>query len=257
MTSGGQYMVRPEAVRSAVGNVGGIIVSAMNVVLDFEALIVPPTSFAAIGATVAGQNTAMQGHQVGSLQMLLKLLQDVNSLVKQCVDDYDSADQQVAAAYGGQPTAPQAGSPLWSSPIAPQLANYAMNDSAGASGEPYAVGNVLDYMGHVGLGDMASHPITDVSFHDANGFANWLDASPDNQARAGVIGIYSGTVRTLADVPGGVHSGDIVVANSGDHAIAVVGTDGGLFNHGPVAADLTSGANVRVYRPTPAPTLLS
>ena len=106
MTSGGQYMVRPEAVRSAVGNVGGIIVSAMNVVLDFEALIVPPTSFAAIGATVAGQNTAMQGHQVGSLQMLLKLLQDVNSLVKQCVDDYDSADQQVAASYGGQPTAP-------------------------------------------------------------------------------------------------------------------------------------------------------
>jgi uncharacterized protein YukE len=253
MTSG-QYTVRPEAMRSAVGNVGGIIVSAMNVVLDLEALIVPPTSFAMIGGTVATQNTAMQGHQVGSLQMLLKLLQDVNSLVKQCVDDYDAADQQVAASFGGQPGAAQTGSSLWSSAVAPQLGTYAMNDSAGASGEPHALGNILDYMGQVGVG---SHPITDVAFHDANGFANWLDASPDNQARAGVVGIYSGVVRSLGDVPGGVHSGDIVVADSGNQTIAVVGTDGQLFNHGPVDAGLISGANVRVYRPNPAPTVLS
>jgi len=244
MTSSGQYTVRPEAVRSTVGNVGGIIVSAMNVVLDLESLIVAPTSFATIGATVAGQNTAMQGHQVSSLQLLLKLLQDVNSLVKQCVDDYDSADQQVAASFGGSSTA--AGSPLWSSPIAPQLASFATNDSAGAPGEPHAVGNVLDYMSHVGLG-----PPPGVSFHDADGFANWLDASPGNQAQAGLIGIYSGTVRTLTDVPGGVHSGDIVVADTGgDQTIAVVGADGQLVNHGPVSA--LHDASVRVYRPTPS-----
>ena len=248
MTSGGgQYTVRPEAVRSAVGNVGGIIVSAMNVVLDLEALIVPPTSFAAIGGTVAGQNTAMHGHQVNSLQMLLKLLQDVNALVKKCVDDYDTADQQVAVSYGGQPAAPQAGSPLWSSPVAPQLATHAMNDSAGAPGEPQALGNVLNYMGQVGLGQLGSHPITDGSFHDAGTFADWLDASPDHQARVGVIGIYAGTVRTFADVPGGVHSGDVVVAGQ---TIGVVANEGQLVNHGPV--DLASGANIRVYRPTPA-----
>jgi uncharacterized protein YukE len=239
--SNAQYTVRPEAVRSTVGNVGGIIVSAMNVVLDLESMIVAPTSFATIGTTVAGQNTVMQGHQVSSLQMLLKLLQDVNSLVKQCVDDYDSADQHVAASFGGQPAA-ATGSPLWSSPLAPQLATYATNDSAGAPGEPHAVGNVLDYMSHVGL---ATPP--GVAFHDASGFANWLDASPANQAQAGLIGIYSGTVRTLTDVPGGVHSGDIVVS---DQTIGVVGADGQLVNHGPVSAP--HDATVRVYRPTPA-----
>lgn len=241
-TSSDQYVVRPEAVRSTVGNVGGIIVSAMNVVLDLESLIVAPTSFATIGATVAGQNTAMQGHQVGSLQLLLKLLQDVNSLVKQCVDDYDSADQKVAASFGGSSPAPAAGSPLWSSPLAPQLATYASNDSAGAPGEPHALGNVLDYMSHVGL---ATPP--GVTFHDADGFANWLDASPSNQAHAGLIGIYSGTVRTLTDVPGGVHGGDIVVSGQ---AIGVVDADGQLVNHGLVGAP--HDATVRVYRPTPA-----
>jgi uncharacterized protein YukE len=240
MTSSGHYTVRPEAVRSTVGNVGGIVVSAMNVVQDLESMVVAPTSFATIGTTVASQNMVMQGHQVSSLQLLLKLLQDVNSLVKQCVDDYDSADQHVAAALGGTP--PAAGSPLWSSPIAPQLATYATNDSAGAAGEPYAVGNILDYMGHVGL---ATPP--GVTFHDASSFANWLDASPANQAQAGLIGIYSGTIRTLTDVPGGVHSGDIVVS---DQTIGVVGADGQLVNHGPVSSP--HDASVRVYRPTPA-----
>lgn len=245
MTNPGQYTVQPEAARSAVGNVGGIIVSAMNIVHDLGSLVVAPTSFATIGASVAGQNTAMQAHQVSSMQLLLTLLQNVNSLVKQCVDNYDTADQQVAAAYGGQP-ATQAGSPLWSSPAAPQLASYATSDSAGAPGQPHDVGNVLNYMSHAGLG---AHP--GVSFQNADGFADWLDASPANQAEAGVIGVYSGGVHTLADVPGGVQSGDIVVADAGgDQTIAVVGTDGQLVNHGPVVSPVD--ATVRVYRPTPS-----
>ncbi|HZC69176.1 MAG TPA: WXG100 family type VII secretion target [Jatrophihabitans sp.] len=243
----GEYTVRPEALRGAVGNVGGVIVSAMNVVRDLEALLIAPTSFAAIGSTVAGQNTAMQGQQVSSLQLLLKLLQDVNALVRRCADDYDSADQQVAVSYGGSsPTS--AGSGLWSSQAGPQLAGHAITDSAGAPGEPHSVGNVLDYLGRTGLSSLGSTGVPD----HAGGFADWLDASPDNQARAGVVGVYAGAVRTLDDVPGGVQRGDIVVVDAvalRDPVIGVVGGNSQLLNHGPVTPDFASGADVRVYRP--------
>lgn len=249
MTSG-QYCVRPEAMRSAVGNIGGIILSAMNTLLDLESLIVAPTSFAVIGSSVAGENTAMHGNQVSSLQLLLQVLQDVNGLVKQCADDYESADQEVAWAYGGPPAAPDGHSGLWSSPTAPTLAHFAMNDSAGAPGEPHAVGNVLGYLSQVG---MSRQPITDVTFDDANGFADWLDESPHHQARIGVVGVYAGTVRDLGDVPGGVHRGDIVVSDAGGPpVIGVVGAHGTLYNHGVLSPECTQGATIRVYRPTPA-----
>src|SRR5882757_4294391 len=49
----GQYEVRPEAMRSAVGNIGGIIMQTVNAVLDLEKLVLAPTSFAMIGDAVA------------------------------------------------------------------------------------------------------------------------------------------------------------------------------------------------------------
>src|SRR5438128_12171340 len=99
MTSAGQYNVTPEAVRSIVGNVGGVIMQTVNTVLDLEKLVVPPTSFATIGTAVASANTAMQTQQVAAMRSLLSLLQQVNNLVKQSVDAYDTADQAVAQAY--------------------------------------------------------------------------------------------------------------------------------------------------------------
>ncbi|KAA2266470.1 WXG100 family type VII secretion target [Solihabitans fulvus] len=257
--STGQYQARPEAMRSTVGNVGGIIMQTINVALELESMLVSPSSFGMFGSAVASANTAMQGQQVAALQSLLKLLQEVNDLVKRSADDYEAADQAVSAGYGGHSTGGSTPSSMWSSPTASQLATYALNDSVGVGGEPHSVGNVLDYMGRVGLGDLGTKPITDVQFHDVDGFANWLDASPDNQARVGVIGVYSGTVRDLGDVPGGVHGGDVVVVDSrnvadpSQHVIGIAGTGGQLYNHGPISPDFGGLANVRIYRPMSAP----
>ncbi len=245
-----QYTVRPEAMRSAVGNVGGILLQAVTTVLELESLLISPTSFATIGASVAGQNTAMQAQQVTTLRSLLNLLTQINQLVKTSADGYDAADQAVSIGYGGQPSS--ASSSLWSSPTAGQLATTAM--AAGTTpGQGNDVGSVLGYMSHAGMGDLSSN-----QFGSATGFANWLDASPDHQAQAGVIGVYSGTARDLSAVPGGVHSGDVVVVDHpSTQAIGVVGSNGQLYNGGPIQPDFSDGAEVRVYRPMSVPSDVS
>ncbi|EWM17067.1 hypothetical protein [Kutzneria sp. 744] len=243
----GQYEVRPEAMRSAVGNIGGIIMQTVNAVLDLEALVLAPTSFAMIGDAVASGNVAMQAQQVAALQSLLKGLQAVNDLIKKSADAYDDADRAVAQGFGGSPSAGTANTAsLWSSPAAGLVAAQAFNDSVGGAGDPHSVANVLDYLGHAGLG----HDSSAGQFaHDSTGFANWLDSSPDHQAQVGVIGVYSGVARNLGDIPGGVHAGDVVVVNS---AIGVAGAGGQLYNHGLLTPEFGGLAMVRVYRPMPA-----
>ena len=242
----GQYVVSPEAMRSAVGNIGGIIMQTVNAVLDLEALVLMPTSFAMIGDAVASGNVAMQAQQVAALQSLLKGLQAVNDLVKRSADAYDDADRAVAQGFGGKPTTSQGTASLWSSPAAGQVAATAFTDSVGGAGDPHSVSNVLDYLGKAGLG----HDSSAGQFaNDSTGFANWLDASPDHQAQVGVIGVYSGVARNLGDIPGGVHAGDVVMVNS---TIGIAGTGGQLYNHGLLTPDFGALATVRVYRPMPA-----
>jgi uncharacterized protein YukE len=241
----GQYELRPEAVRSAVGNVGGIIMQAITVLLDLESMIVPPTSFAAIGSAVASANTALQGQQVTAMRSLLTLLQEVNDLVRRTADDYDSADRAVAQGFGGPAPTQVAAQALWSSPAAAQLAGVAVGDSgAGAS---RSAGTVVGYLTQAGLGTGASAPTG-----SPQEFTAWLDATPDNQAALGVIGVYSGAARGFADVPGGVHNGDLVVIDpgaTGDPMIGIIGNSGQLYNNGPVRPRFGEVATLRVYRP--------
>jgi uncharacterized protein YukE len=242
----GQYEVRPEAMRSAVGNIGGIIMQTVNAVLDLEKLVLAPTTFAMIGDAVASGNIAMQAQQVAALQSLLKGLQAVNDLIKKSADAYAEADRAVAQGFGGGSAGTANTASLWSSPAAGLVAASAFNDSLGGAGDPHSVANVLDYLGHAGLG----HDSSAGQFaHDSAGFANWLDASPDHQAQVGVIGVYSGVARNLGDIPGGVHAGDVVVVDS---AIGVAGAGGQLYNHGLITPDFGGLAMVRVYRPMPA-----
>jgi uncharacterized protein YukE len=256
MVTTGQYDVRPEAIRSTVGNVGGIIVQAVNTVLDLESTVVAPTSFATIGSAVASANTEMQGQQVAAMRSLLTLLQQVNAQVKQSADDYDSADAAVAAGYGGQTggagTATQTRTGLWSSPAGAQLASYAIGDSTGNSGQPHSAGNVVGYLMGVGLGQQGG---ADAPTGSAGEFTAWLDASPDHQADLGVIGVYSGVARSLGDVPGGVHNGDMVIIDPGSGAsgtntvLGIIGNSNQLYNNGLVQPDFGGVATLRVYRP--------
>lgn len=248
MTSAGQYTVSPEAVRSVVGNVGGIIMQTMNTVLDLEKMVVAPTSFATIGSAVASANTQLQTQQLTAMRSLLSLLQQVNDLVKQSVDDYDSADQAVASGFGaGQGATPATQTGLFSSSAGAQVAAQAVGAGTGPSTQPDSVGNVVGYLTAAGVGSAAGVPTTNP--HD---FVSWLDADPQHQAGLGVIGVYSGTARGLGDVPGGVHPGDLVVVDpgsSGDATLGVVGNSGGIHNAGLVQPDFGAAATLRVYRP--------
>lgn len=251
----GQYTVSPEAVRSIVGNVGGIVMQTMTTVLDLEKMIVAPASFATIGTAVASANTQLQTQQVTALRSLLSLLQKVNDLVRTSVDAYDSADQAVATGYGGR-TAPAGTTPstgLWSSPAATQVAAQAVGAGTGMSAQPTSVSNVVGYLTAAGVGQGAGHAaIPTSSPHD---FVSWLDASPDHQAELGVIGVYSGAARGFGDVPGGVHNGDVVVIDPGSGAgdpattLGVIANSGQLYNNGLVQPDFGDVATLRVYRP--------
>lgn len=251
MTSTGQYDVSPEAVRSVVGNVGGIIMQTMNSVLELESMIVAPTSFATIGSAVASANTQLQGQQVASMRSLLTLLQQVNDLVKRSVDDYDSADQAVATGYGGQQTGTTpTSSDLWSSPAGAAVAGQAVAAGTGTSPQPHSVSNVVGYLTGAGVGSAAGVPTS-----NPQDFVSWLDASPDHQAGLGVIGVYSGAARGFGDVPGGVHDGDLAVIEPGAGAsdpgtmLGVIGNSGQLYNNGLVQPDFGAVATLRVYRP--------
>ncbi len=251
----GRYEASPEAMRATVGNVGGILVQAINTLLDLESALVEPASFSTLGSAVAGANTELQGQQIRAMRSLLDLLRQTNDSVHDSANGYDDADRDVAGSFGGTGGA-STRSPLWHSSSAADLAGYAVHDSTGAQGEPHSVPNVLGYLTRAGLGELAQRPVAGSLFADPTGFADWLDHSPDHQSQLGVIGVYSGQVRSLADVPG-IQSGDVVVADpSGPDdsgaLIGVAGGDGQLYNHGPVGSDLPYGGEVRVYRPLPA-----
>jgi uncharacterized protein YukE len=251
MTSAGQYTVSPEAVRSVVGNVGGIVMQTMNMVLELEAMVVSPTSFATIGSAVASANTQLQGQQVATMRSLLALLQQVNNLVKTSADAYDSADQAVATGFGGQHTpagtTPSA-SGLWSSPTGSLVASQAVGAGTGVAAAPGSVTNVVGYLNAAGLGANAQAPTS-----SPNAFVSWLDTNPQHQAGLGVIGVYSGMARGFGDVPGGVHNGDVVAIDPGTTGdftqLGVIGNSGSLYNNGLVQPDFGDVATLRVYRP--------
>jgi uncharacterized protein YukE len=256
MSGAGEYRAQPEAMRSTVGNVGGIIVQGINAVADLERTVIAPTSFATFGGAVAAANTAMQSQQVTALRRLLTLLQQVNDLVKKSADEYQAADEAVSGGFGGRPASGSGGllSQIWGNAGASELATHAINDSAGAAGEPRSVGNMLRYLGDMGMGQLGSHPITDTRFRGVADFNDWLGGDADNQARVGVIEVFSGTARSFGDVPGGVLGGDLVVVEPmphtrGESVIGIAGDGGRLYNHGPVSADIHGLAILSVYRP--------
>ncbi|MEO9240563.1 MAG: WXG100 family type VII secretion target, partial [Jatrophihabitantaceae bacterium] len=144
-----------------------------------------------------------------------------------------------------------------------QLASVAMAH-AGPASDGHSVDSVLGYLDRAGLGQLSSHPLEAGSFSSPTSLVNWLDTDPDNQTRIGVIGVYSGDSGNLADVPGGLHTGDLVYVarwqlTGGDGAsyastehtsLGVVGSDGQLYNDGQVStADWHGVTNLRVYRP--------
>ncbi|MYW97734.1 WXG100 family type VII secretion target [Amycolatopsis rubida] len=256
MGTTGEYRAEPEAMRSTVGNVGAVIAHGINAVADLEKLVLQPTTFASFGSVVAAANEALHSQQVTAVRSLLQVLQEINGLVKHSADAYQSADEAVSEGYGGGHARSSGASlaSIWGAPHAAHLAEAAITDSAGAHGEPSSVGNVLRYLGDADLGRLAEHPLTDARFHGVADFNDWLAGDADNQARVGLIEVYSGTARTFGDVPGGVHSGDVVVVEplllAGRHPVIGVAGDGGaLYNHGLLDPGLGGLAKVSVYRP--------
>ncbi len=249
------YEVRPEAVRSVVGNVTGTLMQILRTVVELEQMELPPSAYGAIGAPVATAGSAMRSQLAENLRSLLSVLQETNELAQRSADDYEAADRSVAVSFGGtgDATAPAGAALSGENRLAGELAGIAMADSGYPRGEPQSVGNIVDYLTRAGLGQLRGQPLTDVSFPGPTAFADWLDTDPSHQERAGVIGVYSGEMTRRDELSGVVQQGDVVVGQPlpafGDApVVAVAGADGQLYNHGPVdAAPWLS--RVRVYRP--------
>lgn len=237
MTDAGQDAVSREAVRSVVGNVGGIVMRTMTMVRDLEAMVVAPASFATIGSAVASANTRMQGTQVATMRSLLTLLQQVSNLVQTSVDANDTADQVVVTS---------ASTGLWSAAAGARVAARAV--TARGTPQPDSVRNVVGYLNAAGLGVGTTPPTS-----SPQDFVSWLDACPRHQAGLGVIGVYSGTARDFGDVPDGVRDGDVVGIDPGASgtttAIGVIGNACRFYNNGLVQPDFGDVATLRVYRP--------
>jgi uncharacterized protein YukE len=256
MGTTGEYRAEPEAMRSTVGNVGGIIANGINAVSDLEKLVLQSSAFAGFGSVVAAANEALHSEQVSAVRSLLQLLQEINGLVKHSADAYQRADEAVSDGYGGgSGSSAPAPTSIWGAPHAAQLAETAITDSVGSHhGQPSSVGNVLRYLDVANLGRLSEQPLTDSRFNGVADFNDWLAGDADNQARVGLIEVYAGTARTFGDVPGGVQSGDVVVVEPLRHfhhspVIGVAGDGGALYNHGLVDPNLGGLAKVSVYRP--------
>jgi hypothetical protein len=130
------------------------------------------------------------------------------------------------------------------------VAGQAIGAGTGTSTQPDSVSNVVGYLTSAGVGTQGATGVPTSSPHE---FVAWLDASPDNQAGLGVIGVYSGAARGFGDVPGGVLDGDMVVVDPGASGagtvLGVIGNSGQLYNNGLVQPEFGSVATLRVYRP--------
>jgi uncharacterized protein YukE len=258
----GQYAARPEAMRAAVGNVGGLIMRASGTLAAFEQLDMGPIPFASIGSAVGSASTTLQGRQVLALRSLLLLLQNVSSKVQQSADSYQDADRAVAASYSGEQVAPHTGPQIWSSSAGTAVADRAISDSdASDIATPHRAESVIGYLagdpGEPGPG-APSGPLVCLPTGSAADLAAWLADSPAHQAQLGVVAVFEGTVRGLDDTPGQLHPGDLVCIEPGTDAadrqvtIGVVVGDGGLHNHGRLSPDFGGVAQVHVYRPVSA-----
>jgi uncharacterized protein YukE len=256
----GQYAARPEAMRAAAGNVGGLIMRASGTLAAFEQLDMGPLPFASIGSAVGSASTALQGRQVSALRSLLLLLQSVSSKVQQSADSYQDADRAVAASYGGTPAAAHTGPQIWSSSAGTTVASCAVRDSdTGSEPTPHRAESVIGYLAGADLGELGpgapGRPLVSVPSGSAADLAAWLADNPAHQAQFGVVAVYEGTAHGLDDTPGQLRPGDLVCIEPGTDAadrqvtIGVVGNDNGLHNHGRLSPDFGGVAQVHVYRP--------
>lgn len=269
MVSTGRHAVQREAVRAMAGNVGGIILRAVNAVMDLETMPAPPAALAALGGTrtdgtvngtvnggtanagtvnggavnggaASTAETTRRNQRTAAVRALLGLLREINDLVTWGVD-------------------PTGGRPLWSDSAAVQVARWAAADTGAIGGQPGAVRTVLGYLAKAGLlradPNVPTGIPAGIPTHSAKDFAYWLDSDPDNQARLGVIATYSGPARNFTDVPGGIRDGDLVVIDPGSavgnrSTLLGVAGNGNLYNKGLLKPNFGGLANLRVYRPT-------
>jgi hypothetical protein len=250
----GQDTARPEAMRSAAGNVGGLVMRASGELLAFEQPALDPGSFASIGSTVSSADAELHDQQVSALSSVLALLLGVSSGIQQSADNYQEADATTAASSSGGPVVTRQG--IWSAPASAALASQAAQDSgAGHVPTPHRAESIIGYLAGAGLGELGQGRQFSVPVASAGDLMAWLADSPDQQAQLGVIAVYAGAASGLNDTPAGLRPGDLVCIEPGGHAAdqdviaGVIGEDGGLRNHGLLSPDFGGIAELHVYRP--------
>jgi hypothetical protein len=241
----GQFEVRPGDVQAVAGSIASQLLGALNTAVQAESLPLSAGSFSRLGSPVAAASDSMRGEFSASLRSLLALLQKLNNNALAAAAQYQSFDQNAATALGaGQSTAGTPVTPAATSAgLGGIVAGYAQQAGA-PTGTGTSVAPVLGYLAAASPGRTAGLP-GGAAVPDAPGpFADWLDKGTGNQASLGLVKVYAGA-------PAAIQPGDVVVGSTaaGTTVVGLAGTDGRLYNGGPVGAlaDLTSLRGV--YRP--------
>lgn len=101
MTDGG-YQVDPAAVGGIVRDVDGMLSSAGGTVTSLAASTLDGSAYGTIGAPVATAGATLHGDVVDGFDQAVKLVRGINTDIGSAATGYTTADQQVAAAFGGQ-----------------------------------------------------------------------------------------------------------------------------------------------------------
>jgi hypothetical protein len=102
---GTQYQVNPDGVGGVAENLISILGEAMSDVMALESLGIAAAAFAGIGTSVAAADLKRQAELAMSLLKLMRLFQQIVSLVQRSAQDYRAADHAVAHSLGATTTA--------------------------------------------------------------------------------------------------------------------------------------------------------
>lgn len=101
----GSFTIHPQAVSETTGSVSSLLQRGGELIGELESAVLDGSAFATLGGDVAAANSAMQSKQVGALQRLRSLLDEINRLVGTSNSGYQQADESVATAYGADTNA--------------------------------------------------------------------------------------------------------------------------------------------------------
>lgn len=103
--TGEGYSVSPGMVKEIGTEFDSLLSSGSSILGELGSAQLSASAFAVIGAPVAGANSSLDLNLLNGMSRLLQVLENTNQNVCTAADNYATADNEIAQAYGGNATA--------------------------------------------------------------------------------------------------------------------------------------------------------